>query len=105
MSNNAGAPHDRPELRYFWPPAGEKAARDRMKSTHHNAVEQASIEKATGKKAIIEQLPEQLGDVPKTFADISKAKKLLGYAPTTKLNEGLEKFYKWFSQHNELLLK
>jgi UDP-glucuronate 4-epimerase len=64
-----------------------------------------SIEKVTGKKAIIEQLPEQPGDVPKTFADISKAKKLLGYAPTTKLNEGLEKFYTWFSQHKELLLK
>jgi UDP-glucuronate 4-epimerase len=63
------------------------------------------IEKVTGKKAIIEQLPEQPGDVPKTFADISKAKKLLGYGPATKLNEGLEKFYKWFSQHEELLLK
>ncbi len=65
----------------------------------------SSIEKVTGKKAIIEQLPEQPGDVPKTFADISKAKKLLGYGPATKLNEGLEKFYKWFSQHEELLLK
>jgi len=64
-----------------------------------------SIERVTGKKAIIEQLPEQPGDVPKTFADISKAKKLLGYEPTTKLNEGLEKFYSWFSQQKEVLLK
>jgi len=64
-----------------------------------------SIEKVTGKKAIIEQLPEQPGDVPKTFADISKAKKLIGYEPTTRLNEGLEKFYHWFSQHKDLLLK
>lgn len=64
-----------------------------------------SIEKVTGKKAMIEQLPDQPGDVPKTFADISKAKNLLGYNPQTKLNEGLEKFYKWFSQHEELLLK
>jgi UDP-glucuronate 4-epimerase len=63
-----------------------------------------SIEKVTGKKAMVEQLPDQPGDVPKTFADISKAKRLLGYAPETKLNEGLEKFYKWFSQHKELLL-
>jgi len=63
-----------------------------------------SIEKVTGKKAIIEQLPDQPGDVPKTFADISKAKNLLEYAPTTRLNEGLEKFYKWFSQHKDLLL-
>src|SRR5262249_17056388 len=64
----------------------------------------SSIEKVTGKKAIIEQLPEQPGDVPKTFADISKAKRLLGYEPATKLNEGLEKFYKWFSEHKQLLL-
>jgi len=64
-----------------------------------------SIEKVTGKKAIIEQLPEQPGDVPKTFADIAKAKKLIAYQPTTRLNEGLEKFYHWFSQHSDLLLK
>jgi len=64
-----------------------------------------SIEKTTGKKAIIKKLPEQPGDVPKTFADVSKAKKLLGYAPRTTLNEGLEKFYHWFSLHNDLLLK
>jgi len=64
-----------------------------------------SIEKVTGKKAIIERFPDQPGDVPKTFADISKAKKLLGYAPATTLHDGLEKFYKWFSQHEDLLLK
>jgi len=64
-----------------------------------------SIEKVTGKKAIIEQLPDQPGDVPKTFADISKAKNLLGYNPQIKLNEGLEKFYRWFIQNEELLLK
>ena len=64
-----------------------------------------SIEKVTGKKAIIEQLPDQPGDVPKTFADISKAKKLLGYAPGTRFNEGLDKFYDWFAEHKDLLLK
>jgi UDP-glucuronate 4-epimerase len=63
-----------------------------------------SIEKVIGKKAIIEQLPDQPGDVPKTFADISKAKRLLGYEPKTNLTEGLKKFYQWFSQHKELLL-
>jgi len=65
----------------------------------------SSIESVVGKKAIIEQLPEQPGDVPKTFADISKAKKLLAYDPKTKLNEGLEKFYEWFNEHRELLLR
>jgi UDP-glucuronate 4-epimerase len=55
-----------------------------------------AIEKALGKKAKIEQLPEQPGDVPLTCADISKAKKLLGYKPTTKLSEGLPRFVEWF---------
>ena len=64
-----------------------------------------AIEKVVGKKATIEQLPDQPGDVPKTFADISKAKKLLGYEPATKIDEGLKKFYAWFSLHEELLLK
>lgn len=65
----------------------------------------SSIEEMIGKKAIIEQLPEQPGDVPKTFADITKAKQLLGYNPKTKLKEGLGEFYKWFTANRELLLK
>src|ERR1700736_2997071 len=56
----------------------------------------AAIEKALGKKAKINQLPEQPGDVPLTCADITKAKKLLGYNPTTKFSEGLPKFVDWF---------
>src|SRR5689334_17979161 len=65
----------------------------------------AAIEKVVGKKATIERLPEQPGDVPKTFADISKAKKLLNYHPVTRLDEGLAKFYEWFSTNKELLLQ
>ena len=64
----------------------------------------AAIEDITGKKALIEQHPEQPGDVPKTFADISKAKKLLGYDPQTTLKEGLQKFYDWFIENKELLM-
>jgi len=56
------------------------------------------IEKALGKKAEINQLPEQPGDVPLTCADISKARKLLGYNPTTQLSEGLPRFIEWFMQ-------
>jgi UDP-glucuronate 4-epimerase len=56
----------------------------------------AAIERELGKKAQINQLPEQPGDVPLTCADISKAKRLLGYAPRTSLSEGLPKFVKWF---------
>ena len=65
----------------------------------------SAIEDVTGKKATIKQLPEQAGDVPKTFADITKAKNLLGYNPSTRLEEGLKKFNKWFLENKELLTK
>ena len=56
----------------------------------------AMIEKALGKKAEIERKPEQPGDVPVTFADITKARALLGYDPRTKITEGIPKFVEWF---------
>ena len=56
----------------------------------------AAIEKTLGRKAKINQLPEQPGDVPVTCADISKARKLLGYNPMTPLSMGLPKFIEWF---------
>ena len=56
----------------------------------------SAIESALRKKAKINELPEQPGDMPLTYADISKARKLLGYNPTTKLSEGLPKFVEWF---------
>ena len=65
----------------------------------------SSMEKVIGKKAVIEQYPDQPGDVPKTFADISKAKQLLGYNPQTQLHDGLNKFYDWFLQNEELLMQ
>lgn len=57
------------------------------------------IEELLGKKAVMEELPEQAGDVPVTYADISKAKSLLGYEPKTSLREGMEKFVYWFNHH------
>ncbi|HYJ03609.1 MAG TPA: GDP-mannose 4,6-dehydratase [Chthoniobacterales bacterium] len=56
----------------------------------------AAIEKTLGKKAQINQLPEQPGDMPVTCADISKARELLGYNPATPLSVGLPKFVDWF---------
>jgi UDP-glucuronate 4-epimerase len=56
----------------------------------------SAIENTLGKKAKINQLPEQSGDMPLTYADISKARKLLDYNPTTKLSEGLPRFIDWF---------
>jgi len=63
-----------------------------------------AIEKVTGKKAVINRQPEQPGDVPQTFADISKAQRLLNYQPTTNLEDGLQKFYAWFRENKEVLL-
>ncbi len=54
------------------------------------------IESATGKKAIIDWLPEMPGDVPLTYADVRKAKELLGYTPKTKPEEGIRKFVEWY---------
>ena len=56
----------------------------------------AMIEQAVGRKAIIEHLPEQPGYMPLTCADISKARRLLGYQPTTPLAVGIPKFVEWY---------
>jgi UDP-glucuronate 4-epimerase len=56
----------------------------------------AEIERALGKKASIERLPEQQGDMPLTAADITKARKLLGYNPRTQIREGIPKFVEWY---------
>ncbi len=56
----------------------------------------SAIEIALDRKAKINRLPEQPGDVPLTCADISKARRLLGYAPQTRFREGLPKFVSWF---------
>ena len=55
----------------------------------------STIEKVLNKKATIEHLPMQLGDVSKTAADITKAKKLLNYNPKTSFKEGIIKFIEW----------
>ncbi len=54
------------------------------------------IEKAIGKKAIIEHIPMQPGDVDCTYADISKATRELGYDPKTDIRTGLSEFVEWF---------
>lgn len=61
------------------------------------------LEGKIGKKAIIERRPMQPGDVPQTFADISKARELLNYNPQTKIEEGIGKFVEWFGEANAKL--
>jgi len=54
------------------------------------------LEKGLGRKAIIDRQPSQPGDVPVTYADISKARDLLGYRPRIKVEEGIPRFIEWF---------
>eukprot|EP00538_Stauroneis_constricta_P008897 CAMPEP_0119547558 /NCGR_PEP_ID=MMETSP1352-20130426/1643_1 /TAXON_ID=265584 /ORGANISM="Stauroneis constricta, Strain CCMP1120" /LENGTH=398 /DNA_ID=CAMNT_0007592507 /DNA_START=224 /DNA_END=1420 /DNA_ORIENTATION=+ len=56
------------------------------------------VEKHTQKKAIIKVLPMQPGDVPYTCADVSKAKKLLGYSASVPFEEGIKRLAKWYQQ-------
>jgi UDP-glucuronate 4-epimerase len=55
----------------------------------------STLEQCLGKKALLQKLPLQPGDVEKTYADISKAKKLLGYNPRYSFEEGIKNFYNW----------
>ena len=54
------------------------------------------IEKNLNKKAKIKWLPDQPGDVAITYADISKAKRLLGYNPQTNIEDGITRFVQWY---------
>jgi UDP-glucuronate 4-epimerase len=54
------------------------------------------LEDALGQKAIIERHPPQPGDMPRTHADISKARRLLNYRPTAPIEIGIQKFVDWF---------
>lgn len=54
------------------------------------------LEKALGKKAVIDRQPLQAGDVPITYADLTKSRAKLGYAPKIKIEEGLALFVDWF---------
>lgn len=62
-----------------------------------------TIEKAVKKKAVLEKLPFQQGDVVITYADISKAKAEIGYAPKYDIETGIEKFVEWYNKNKILL--
>jgi len=55
-----------------------------------------AIEQTLGREAVINRMPEQPGDVPLTYADISKARSLLNYNPTTKIKDGIPRFVDWY---------
>jgi UDP-glucuronate 4-epimerase len=54
------------------------------------------IESALGRSCSINYLPPVVGDMPETCADISKARRLLGYAPSTHIHSGVRKFVEWY---------
>jgi UDP-glucuronate 4-epimerase len=62
----------------------------------------AMIEDALGKKAKIDRRPAQPGDVPITYADISKAKAHLGYRPTTPITDGIRRYVEWYRAEKKL---
>lgn len=58
----------------------------------------ASVAQTVGKKAIIDHQPSQMGDVQRTFADLTRSGAELGYRPGTPFTEGLKRQWAWFSQ-------
>jgi UDP-glucuronate 4-epimerase len=60
------------------------------------------IEQACGRKAVIENLPMQAGDVVATHADVSALKAAIGYAPKVTVEEGIPQFVEWFRAYYRL---
>jgi UDP-glucuronate 4-epimerase len=56
----------------------------------------AAIGRATGREPAVDWQPDQPGDVPRTFADIRRAREELGYDPRTNLEQGLSRFVAWY---------
>ncbi|MBY5827465.1 NAD-dependent epimerase/dehydratase family protein [Rhizobium leguminosarum] len=62
----------------------------------------AIIEQEMGRKADIEYLPMQPGDVEATYADVTETTEAVGYRPTTSINEGIPKFVSWFKKYHNI---
>lgn len=60
------------------------------------------IERELGQKAIKENKPLQPGDVPETWADIEHSRKMLGYEPKVKIEEGVKRFVQWYKEYYHL---
>jgi UDP-glucuronate 4-epimerase len=61
------------------------------------------LEMASGKKAILNKLPSQPGDVRITYADISKARSMIGYNPMYDMSSAIKEFMNWYTANKELL--
>jgi UDP-glucuronate 4-epimerase len=60
------------------------------------------VEDACGREAVLDMLPMQPGDVPRTFADIADTERDLGWRPTTSVEEGFPAFVRWFREYHRL---
>lgn len=61
----------------------------------------SELENALGKKAMMNMLPMQPGDVYKTYADTTRISSELGYAPSTPLHEGIRRFASWYNKYKQ----
>jgi UDP-glucuronate 4-epimerase len=60
------------------------------------------LEQETGRKAMIDPQPMQIGDVKETFADISAIERDLGFEPATTIDEGIPRFVSWYRDYHRL---
>ena len=60
------------------------------------------LEQETGRKALLDPKPMQIGDVRETFADISAIERDHGFVPRTSIDEGIPRFVKWYREYHEL---
>ncbi len=86
------------------PPGGEAGVPHRLYNVGNNRPEAltdfvAQLERALGRKAVIEHAPMQPGDVEETWADIAALQRGHGYAPTTTIAEGIPRFVAWYRAH------
>jgi UDP-glucuronate 4-epimerase len=82
----------------------EKVLGENINLGHSDPIEMREvirlIEEALGKKANINQQPERPEDLPITFANLEKAKNLLGYAPKVSIADGIQEFCDWYREWN-----
>ena len=87
------------------PPAGDgSAVPHRLYNVGNNRPERltdfvAVLERAIGRKAVIEHAPMQPGDVEETWADIAALQRVHGFAPSTTIAEGIPRFVAWYREH------
>src|SRR5437868_15492162 len=60
------------------------------------------LEQATGKKALIDPQPMQIGDVKETFADISAIERDFGFDPLTTIDQGIPRFVQWYREYHKV---